>query len=99
MAAFLEHAHATSSNGTASSQDSAQHAARVLQSLIEAVSRARAADVVRQVDAALLRRLLPALAACMKAAEQALLPADGNEVSHLIMLKLTTHPGTFVLRS
>ena len=77
-----------------------QHAARSLQTLTEAVSRARAADVVRQVDAALLRRLLLALAACMKAAEDALLPAEGNEVSHLlIMLKLSTHPGIVVLRS
>jgi hypothetical protein len=62
-------------------QDSTHHTAKGLQSLAEAVGRARAADVVRLVDAALLRRLLLALAACTKAAEHALVPTADSNVS------------------
>lgn len=84
VSTFLEHAAAAEagpSSGTASSQASPQHAARELHTLAEAVSRGRAADVVKQADTALLRRLLLALVPAMKAAEHALIPATGDDVS------------------
>src|SRR6476646_8207552 len=81
VSSFLEHGDAVPSSSQPKSQDSAQCAAKGLQSLAEAVSRARAADVVRQADTALLRRLLLALAACTRAAEQALIPAADDDVS------------------
>lgn len=84
VSAFLQHgaaAEAGPSSGKPSSQDSAQHAAKDLHSLAEAVSRARAANVVGQADTALLRRLLVALVAAMKAAEHASIPATGDDVS------------------
>lgn len=80
VAAFLERAAAPDAEG-GGSQHGAQHAAKELRSLADAVGRARAADVVPQADPKLLRRLLSALVATMKAAEHASLPPDGDDGS------------------